>query len=219
MPAPLTDKEAVKEFLEMDSSDSSRDSIIESMIKAASSMIRREVKRRFTVPRATEGRVFYPDGTGSIYLDEMFEESDITGVVDADGYEVRYEFRPDYYGPEAMGGYLLLPEASNQFGGFGDRPFPAEHSDWFTRNLTGFNTGVPPYPRSVTVTGTWGYATTPEEIEYLARRTVAIWVKGDISHFSETYSVAEDRVARPEKLPSAVRAALAEWKASGFVAV
>lgn len=217
MSTPLTDKDAVKEFLEDDSNE--RDGLIESMVKAASSMIRKEAKRRFTVPRTAESRTFYPDGSGSVYLDEMFQETDITSVVDESDYEVTYEYRPDYYGPEAMGGHLLLPEASNQWGGgFGGGTFPTEHSDWFTRNLVGVPS-ISPYPRAIKVTGTWGYAAVPAEIEYLARRTVAIWVKGDLSHFSETYSMSEDRIARPEKLPSAVRAALAEWKASGFVAV
>lgn len=218
MPAPLTDKDAVKEFLEDDSNE--RDGLIEKMVKAASSMIRKEAKRRFTVPRTPETRTFYPDGTGSVYLDEMFAEADITAVVDESDYEVEWEYRPDYYGPEAMGGHLLLPEASNisGFGGLGGGTFPTEHSNWFTRNLTGLPT-ISPYPKAIKVTGVWGYAEVPDEIEYLARRTVAIWVKGDLSHFSETYSMSEDRIARPEKLPSAVRAALAEWKASGFVAV
>lgn len=66
--------------------------------------------------------------------------------------------------------------------------------------------------RLVEVTGTWGFSAVPDEVKHHAIVTVAVWLRRDVAAFSTTFNVDEDRVERPEALPSSVRQGLNRWR-------
>ena len=52
-------------------------------------------------------------------------------------------------------------------------------------------------------------------MKHCAIVTTAIWLRRDVAAFSSTFKLDEDRVERPEGLPSSVRATLASWRRIG----
>lgn len=66
--------------------------------------------------------------------------------------------------------------------------------------------------REATITGLFGYAEVPADIRHWAAVTVCEWLDRDVSTFSRTFSLDEQRLERPEALPSAVRAGLAHYR-------
>jgi hypothetical protein len=68
--------------------------------------------------------------------------------------------------------------------------------------------------RQVEVTATWGWTSVPADVEHATIVTTGIWLRRDVSAFSTTYVLDEDRVERPESLPSAVRAMLGPYRRS-----
>jgi len=56
----------------------------------------------------------------------------------------------------------------------------------------------------VDVTGDWGFPQVPEDIRQACVVTVMVWGERDIRHFSETFSLEEQRVELPRSLPRQV---------------
>jgi hypothetical protein len=65
--------------------------------------------------------------------------------------------------------------------------------------------------REVTVTGDWGFETVPWDVGHWTIVTVATWLRRDVSAFSTTLRLDEDRLERPDALPSAVMRGLARY--------
>jgi hypothetical protein len=211
MAAPLTDIDQVRSLLGI--TGSGQDTNLQFLIDAASEMIREHTGRRFTEGRVEEARTLYPEGVRSVYVDELFAPADITSVVDEGGSALTYTFRPDTTGGRIKGARLYFPDT-----GLRVRDFPEDHSDWFVRNMHGFNTNVP--PMVVTISGTFGWGDDlPADLRYVAARTVAIWYKGEIAHFASTFDAEMGRFVVPEKLPASVSAQLEDWRIAEFVAV
>lgn len=57
--------------------------------------------------------------------------------------------------------------------------------------------------RLIVVTGDWGATEIPEDVEQACALTVATWLRRDVAAFSTTFSLDENRLERPEALPSA----------------
>lgn len=61
--------------------------------------------------------------------------------------------------------------------------------------------------REITITGNWGfadYASLPGDVVHWATIAVATWLRRDVSAFSTTLRLEEDRLERPDILPTAV---------------
>jgi hypothetical protein len=56
----------------------------------------------------------------------------------------------------------------------------------------------------------------PPNVEQAAIITVATWLRRDVSAFSTTFDLDEQKVERPEALPSAVTRMLAPYKAHAY---
>jgi hypothetical protein len=70
--------------------------------------------------------------------------------------------------------------------------------------------------RLVTITGDWGFAdiaSVPADVKHWVNITVVNWLRKDAEAFSTTFNLADERLERPEALPSAVRAAMRTWAA------
>jgi hypothetical protein len=66
--------------------------------------------------------------------------------------------------------------------------------------------------REITITGNWGFASIPADVEHWAIITVVTWLRRDVSVFERTFDLAEDRVERPRELPSAVIQGLGHYR-------
>lgn len=63
----------------------------------------------------------------------------------------------------------------------------------------------------VTVTGLWGFPAVPEMVKHWCKVTVAIWLRKDVSAFSRTLAIDEDRLEVPDGLPSSVVRGLCDF--------
>lgn len=185
----------VRSFLQKQTADTAQDAIIGTLITAASTAIIRLVGREFAPAATSSDRIFTYKGGGildfapydcrsvtSVVLDTDLGASDQTTLGTTD-----YALRP-LPAKDGVYQWLRLPNHA-----VADSPgrFPE---------------------RQVTVTGTWGFATVPENVKQACVVTVAIWLRRDVAAFSTTFNSLEDRVERPEALPSAVAGLLSPYR-------
>lgn len=64
----------------------------------------------------------------------------------------------------------------------------------------------------LSVTGTWGFPTVPEDVKQACIVTVGIWIRRDVQAFASTFNLDENRVERPRALPSAARDMLTRYR-------
>jgi hypothetical protein len=99
------------------------------------------------------------------------------------------------------------------------RPWPIPAADGVTSALRIIPISLGGYhrfnQRQVSVTAQWGYPSVPADVVHAAVTTTAVWLRREVSAFSTTFRLDEDRVERPESLPSHVRAALAPYRRQG----
>lgn len=60
----------------------------------------------------------------------------------------------------------------------------------------------------VKVTGTWGFATVPADVQMACKVAVGIALRRDVAAFSTVFKLDEGNIDRPEALPSSVRSML-----------
>lgn len=215
----LTSVDRVKEYLRTNVGEHGT-SVLRDFVGTASRLIRRYTGRRFTSPRILETRVFRPYGMGTVHIDEVFSTDDITAVVDENGVEVLYDldFGTD---PQPYGVDMQPQSLATRFGITG---LPEQHCDNFIRELRG------PYvnslPEKISVTATFGYGEDtegnpliPPDIEFAARRAVAIWWKEEVAHYTDDAFISRGRIFLPEELPPIVIATLRGIRANNEVAV
>lgn len=101
------------------------------------------------------------------------------------------------------------------------RPKPARDGVYRSIRLPGLGTQTygPDYPggrdqleREITVTGIFGWPSVPEDVRHWAVITVCSWLDNNVQAFSRTFVIDEGRLERPESLPSAVRAGLRTYR-------
>lgn len=64
----------------------------------------------------------------------------------------------------------------------------------------------------VQVTGTWGFADVPQDVQQAALVTVAVWLRRDVQTFSRVLKIDEGQVERPKVLPEQAVGMLASYK-------
>lgn len=207
---PLTEPEKARAYIGKKNADD--DTLIDDMIKAASSMIRDHTGRRFSTPPTVEARDYPVRGAlDRLYVDEVFEPSQIVSVTAPD-----VTLSPVSY--EAVStDYSLKKGLWLYFGGAANLPlgsYPPDHSDWFIREFSG---GPPTeyfVPGVVRVTAEFGWEEIPAEIEFMTRTCVKYWYETQVAHFGRQFDAAEGRIIFPEHLPSSVLKGLEAWVSS-----
>lgn len=187
----------VNAFLQTPAGDTEQNPIIDALIARASRAISRYCNREFAPPTAAT-------------TTRRFEVDVSQPWLDLAPYDLRALVAPAVtIDPEKTGGGTVL----------------TEHEDyrlWPRPNPDGVFTAIrfvylPPAVRDggmwrlVDVKGDWGFAAVPDDVKHWAILTVAIWLRRDVSAFSTTFNLDEERLERPEALPSAVRAGLGSW--------
>lgn len=181
----LTTLASVRTFLQKETGDTGQDSELSTLITAASTLINTHVAY-FTAEAAT-AKTFVWRG-GPLSLHPYFLRTASSVVMDPDETTSTtlstsdYRLRPK---PPRLGAYR-----------------------WLT--LPG-QTLTPGYEREITITGDWGLSSIPADVAHWTNVAVAIWLRRDVSAFSTTLRLEEDRLERPDKLPTAVSAGLARY--------
>ncbi len=182
----LTTLADVREFLQKQGTDTTQDGVIQHLITRASETINRQVG--VFLPAETDVDKTFVWRGGPLALQPYFAR-DVTAV----------SLDSDRTSP------LALEES-----GWRLRPKPPR--DGVYRWLT-FPSYAAPFDgeREVTVTGDWGFETVPWDVAHWTIVTVATWLRRDVSAFSTTLRLDEDRLERPDALPSAVMRGLARY--------
>lgn len=193
----LTNRAAVRAFLQKPSGDTAQDSMIDSLISRASLAIARYCDREFiSNTSGPTARVFELEILRDGWLDLAPFDAQSGSIT-----QVRLD--TDIATPRVL--------TSSEW-----RPFPIPSRDGVVNALRVIPTSLGGYHRfkhrQVEVTAQWGWTSIPADVEHAAIVTTAIWLRRDVAAFSTTFSLDEDRIERPEGLPSAVRAILSAYR-------
>ena len=184
----LTSVEKVRQFLQKPAADTNQDTLIADLITRASRVLQRRFGREWatTLSPNPGTRSFTYRGGGVVSLGP-YEVRAVTGV--------SYDAQGDSPTTLSSGDWFLRPVES-QDGVYSSLYLP----DYIRDNTMG---GAFP-DRVVSVTGTWGWASVPADVEHACIVTVATWLRRDVQAFSSTFSIDEGRLERPEAIPASV---------------
>lgn len=194
----LTTLANVRAFIQKPSGSTEQDTVISSLITSASDVINANIAR-FLPAESAAAKTFVWRG-GPLCLHPYFLRSASSVVTDTEsGVTISgtsttvssSDYRLRASPPSNAGVYRWLRFPNDSYGTYG---------------------GV---EREVTVTGDWGfasYATLPGDVVHWATVTVATWLRRDVSAFSTTLRLEEDRLERPDILPTAVVRGLAHYR-------
>jgi hypothetical protein len=192
----LTDLASVRAFLQYNAGDVDQDPVIGPMITAASRAILEELEREFAPATNAATRRFVFDLREPRLALSPWDLRAVTNVV---------------LNPQESGGTPLTEWADYELA-----PYPAKHGVF-----TGIDFLTPiPLPvltkRTtrcvVDVTGSWGFATVPEDVKHWCNVTVAEWLRKDVSAFSNVFNVDAGFLERPAALPAAAVAGLRHYR-------
>ena len=180
----------VRKFIQKPDPDQQQDAIIGQLIESASKAMMTAAAREFA-PQSSAGtaRQFWYCGNGVLSLTPYDLATLVSVKIDT---------------VEGAGG-TTLAAAEYQL-----KPKPAKDGvyNWLKLNPLAGPPSSRFAEREVTVTGTWGFPTVPDDVKQWACVTVAEWLRLHVSAFSTTFNIDEQRLERPEMLPSAVYAGL-----------
>jgi hypothetical protein len=183
----LTSLAAVRAFLQKnDATNTTQDAVISSLITRASTQINRTIAY---FPAETAATKTFVWRGGPLPLHPYFLRTATTITLDTE---------TSYTTVATSDNYRLRP-----------KPSPDSVYRWIDFPSYTIRAG---YEREISILGNWGFVTTPADVEHWAIVTVATWLRRDVSAFSTTLRLDEDRLERPDALPSAVIRGLA-WYA------
>lgn len=193
--ADLCTVQDVRDFLQKPSIDVSQDAVIGALITAVSKTITSYCEREFAPVVAATARTFELQlfSWPAFLSFAPYDLQTLTSVVMDPDLEAATLSTDEYRlfpVPQKDGVYTSIRLAPLTFPTIG-------RVSWATRQ--------------VKVTGDWGFPSVPADVKQAAVMTTAIWLRRDVSAFSSTFNLNEDRIERPEALPSAVRALLGSY--------
>jgi hypothetical protein len=192
----LTTLAATRAYLQKETASTAQDAIISSLITRASTAITRYCNREFIATTAVARKFSYdPNPKGFLDLAPYDLRSVTTVKLDTETAApitlaaTDYQLQPK----TARDGvytflYFLRSSSAQAFSGL---TFPE---------------------REVEITGNWGFAAVPGDVEHWCIVQVALWLRRDVAAFESTFSLDEDRLERPQALASAVRAGLRDYE-------
>lgn len=194
--AALISLDEARLFLQKENEEDAQDEVIEDLIEAASDEIARCTKREFA-PRGEESeeRTFPYAGNR---------------LVDLEPYDVR-EVDAITLGADLESPIELAPAEWSL------RPLPPRDGVFQSIRLRLADSTVLEIPGgdqtcAIAVTGKWGFPAVPESVKHWCKVTVATWLRKDVSAFSRTLQLEDDRVEAPEELPTAAMRGLRRYK-------
>lgn len=203
-PSPdLITLEEARSFLQKAEDEKKQDGVIAETITTASTEIRNHTNREFVSAGDKDlARTFVFEGGKRLNLFpyDLREASTVRLASDlSEGSQVdldasQWRLRPI---PSRYGVYQWLELPKSVCAGIA---LPEDREDF-----------------EVTVTGKWGFASVPEDVKQWCKVTVAVWLRKDVSAFSTTLRLEEDKLERPDQLPSAAVRGLEKYARDKFV--
>ena len=200
----LCTRDQVRSSVQKPSGDTAQDAIIDALISRASLAIMRYTEREF---------ISSTPGTSGSPVARVFElELQRQGFLDLAPFD-------------AQSGTITLVQLDSDLDtprtltSAEWRPWPIPAADGVTSALRLIPVTLGGYHRfnvrQVKVTAQWGFPTVPIDVVHAAVTTTALWLRREVSAFSTTFRLDEERIERPESLPSHVRAALNPYRRAG----
>lgn len=197
----LTTLDAVRRFLQKPTGDVNQDQVIGEMITHASGLIIRDTERELRPKTdAPTARVLKYAGGGLLDL-APYDARTVT--------QVRHSFDNTNWSLLSSEDWRLSP-------------YPASDGVYTGLELNPLTWGTTSSrwrDRLIEVTGTWGWDAVPTEAEMACKVTVAIWLRANVQAFSSVFNLDEQRVERPEALPSQVQGMLGRLNRYSAVAM
>ncbi len=179
----LTTLAIVRSFLQKSASDTTQDAEISAMITRASDAISRYCEREFkTTGTNPFARTFEYKGGGLLDL-SPFDLQSLSQV----------RFDTDTASPTTLlaADYRLVP-VHKPLGVYTALRIDPAISPTIARWSY----------RVIEVTGTWGFASVPKDVEHACILTVNNWLKLDVTAYESVLSVDEPALERPQGIPS-----------------
>jgi hypothetical protein len=200
----LTDVDSVRQYMQKTLNDKLQDEDVETLIYQASEAVQRYTSREFTATNnATRSFEWTPTDCYDILDLAPYELRAVTSVnLDADTEApttltgLQYRLRPypprdgTFFGLRLSG--LPLPKSTSSSGVAVGEPYR-----YFTRRLS--------------ITGNWGMAQVPPEVQHYTNLTVKNWAELHRDPGLQSGEFGEGAALRAEDLPIAARFGLKRW--------
>lgn len=187
----LTTLASVRAFMQKPDNDTDQDDLISTLISSASKVIVQWAGRQFAPAETNATHSFIWDGGDRVYFTPHDLRTATLAQLDTDlGSPVTLTATTDY-------GLEPLNAADGVYQGF-------------TINKTVRNT--PGARRLLTVTGDWGFASVPADVQHACNVTVKWWIQNDVSAFSSGFDANTDQFTRGEALPQGVQRLLSAYR-------
>lgn len=194
----LTTLSAVRSFLQKPVADTAQDTIIGSLITRASDAIMRYTQREFAPITASTARTFLSDERGYLSLSPYDLRSVTLVRMDTDTASPvtlttdEYRLRPVPSGSGTYTHVLLNPTSGHPSTRFADR--------------------------TIEITGAWGFAAIPTDVEHACILTVAEWLRAEVSAFSNAFAEESSPPNSPQaSIPQSARAVLIPFMRAQYV--
>lgn len=187
--ADLCDVASVRLFLQKPDGDQEQDAILGFLISHASAAIERHTRREFTPSTAQTRTFIWQHGT----------------LIDLAPYDLRtvtsLRLDPDTTALTLTGtSYRLRP-----------KPNPDGTYQWVKMiDQSRYTTTY--FEREVEITGDWGFASVPADVEQACVVTVADWFRERVAAFGTRFNETTGQFEVPEALPRGATALLAPYK-------
>lgn len=197
----LTTLASVREFLRINSTQTDMDAALSTFVTQASKTIHHYTGREFApLSTASQVRIFEYYGGGHLYFTPYDLQSATLVQIDTDGSTPATL--------TADSDYFLKPRNA-QLGVYDSMELrgcePAKRNS---------NTPYRPW-RQITITGTWGFPSVPEDVKAAANMLIAFWYRNGSAVPGRDLAGQGDRFG-PVNLPTAVIQLLAPYRIVGF---
>lgn len=181
----LTTLASFKDYAQIDQADTSNDAVLGRLITWASSLVRTYVGREFTIPVVVETRVIHAHGGMVYYLGDKL--TDVTQIKAPAQYFVE--------GETVAYSDLITNYDLNQ------RP---------TGTILNFYS---PVKGKMEISGTWGWAEVPHDVEYATIIAVDTWYRGNvIAPWNPPDDQEQERGGIKGTLPGTTKDILDPWR-------
>lgn len=183
-----------REFLQKQTGQTGADDVLQSLVTRASAVIQRNIDTKITAETST-AKTFEWDGGTRVSLTPYVART-VTAVTMDPGEDDEQAL--------SSGEWRLWPQQTK------DGVY--RHLLLDVNVVTGYTGGFP--ARQLSVTGTWGFSSVPEELKHAACVTVTAWYRGQVAGFSTAYGDATETVA-VDLLPRDAFRVLDQWRRYG----
>jgi hypothetical protein len=186
----------VRDFLQKPDGDTGQDLIIGLLVTRASLEVMRVTGREFAPAVSSTARTFEYEGGGFLDL-APYDARTVTQVrIDVD------EGSPT----------TLQSDEWRLF------PYPSRDGVYTALRLAPYviRSRARWQQRLVEVTGTWGFASVPQDVKHWTIVSVAEWLRKDVAAFSRVFNLETEQIDLPESLPRAAVVGLSRWRRESY---